>query len=115
MHSICGESKKVDEDVVMSWINRTLPNLVEKYSPDCIYNADETGLFWKMLPESTLDIKGNKCTGGQQQKDRLLILFYCNSDGSDKLEPLEVGKYKNPRCFKGIRHLPVSYTNTANA
>jgi cellulase/cellobiase CelA1 len=60
LHSICGESKKVDEDVVMSWINRTLPNLVEKYSPDCIYNADETGLFWKMLPESTLDIKGNK-------------------------------------------------------
>ncbi len=68
-----------------------------------------------MLPESTLDIKGNKCSGGQQQKDRLTILFCCNSDGSDKLEPLVVGKYKDPRCFKGIRHLPVSYTNTANA
>jgi hypothetical protein len=48
LHSICGESKKVDEDVVMSWVNRTLPNLVENYSPDCIYNADETGLFWKI-------------------------------------------------------------------
>jgi hypothetical protein len=77
----------------MSWINITLPNLADNFSLDCINNADETGLFWKMLPESTLDIKGNKCTGGQQQKDRLLILFYCNSDGSDKLEPLVVSKY----------------------
>ncbi len=62
LESICilFESKKVDEDVVMSWINRTLPNLADNFSPDCIYNADETGLFWKILPESTLDIKGNK-------------------------------------------------------
>ncbi len=54
LHTICGESSKVDQDIVMAWINRVQPNLVNRYSPDCIYNTDETGLFWKMLPESTL-------------------------------------------------------------
>ena len=53
LHTICGESAKVEEEAVMPWINRILRNIVDGYSPDCIYNADETGLFWKMLPEST--------------------------------------------------------------
>ena len=55
-----------------------------------------------MLPETTFDIKDNKFSGGKQQKDRLTILFCCNSDGSEKLEPVVVGKFKNPRCFKGV-------------
>ena len=45
----------------------------------------------------------------------MTILFCCNSDGSDKLEPLVIGKYKNPRCFKCVRNLPVSYTNNQSA
>ncbi len=114
-HVVSGECNQVDDQVVSNWINRDLPILVADYSPDCLYNCDETGLFWKMLPEATLDVKGKKCSGGKQQKDRLTILFCCNSDGSDKIEPLVVGKYAKPRCFKDAKHVPVNYTNTKNA
>ena len=68
-----------------------------------------------MLPEYTLASSGDKCSGGKQAKDRLTILFCAKSDGSDKINPLVIGKFKNPRCFKGINQLPVHYTNTSNA
>ena len=50
-----------------------------------------------------------------QPKDRMTILYCCNSNGTHKLDQLVVGKYKNPRCFKGINQLPVYYENTQNA
>jgi hypothetical protein len=32
-----------------------------------------------------------------------------NMDGSEKLRLLVIGKFKNPRCFKGVKSLPVTY------
>ena len=29
--------------------------------------------------------------------------------GTSKLKPLVLGKLKNPRCFRGIKHIPVHY------
>jgi hypothetical protein len=40
LHTICGESAKVEEEVVMPWINRILPNIVDGFSPDFFYNAN---------------------------------------------------------------------------
>ena len=39
-----GESEKVDDFVVESWISR-LKNIVSEYVADDIFNADETGLI----------------------------------------------------------------------
>jgi hypothetical protein len=33
----------------------------------------------------------------------------------EKRDLLVVGKTKNPRCFKGVRSLPVDYYSNANA
>ena len=44
--AICGESAATDTSVVVSWKNG-LSGLFEGYSPDCIYNVDETGLFYR--------------------------------------------------------------------
>jgi len=35
--------------------------------------------------------------------------------GDEKRKLLAIGKSKNPRCFKGIKNLPVDYTANSNA
>jgi len=38
--------------------------LVEGYAPRDIFNGDETGLFFRMLPTKTLALPGDPCSGG---------------------------------------------------
>jgi hypothetical protein len=37
-------------------------------SSDCVYNADETGLFYRMKPEYTLEKSGSKASGCKKSK-----------------------------------------------
>ena len=64
-----------------------------------IFNADETGLAYKALPDKTFTFKNTPCKGTKIKMDRISVLLCTNVDGSDKLPPLVIGKYKNPRCF----------------
>jgi hypothetical protein len=36
-------------------------------------------------------------------------------DGSEKLKPIVIGKYANPRTFKNKKNLPLIYKNNGNA
>ena len=69
-----GESEKVDDVTVDTWKAR-LSTLIASYAPNDIFNADETGLFFKCLPNKTLNPKGEKCFNGEKSKERLTILF----------------------------------------
>lgn len=40
-----------------------------------------------------------KQSGKKKSKFRITLGFTCNADGSEKLPPLYIGKYKRPRCF----------------
>ncbi|XP_038077398.1 tigger transposable element-derived protein 6-like [Patiria miniata] len=53
--------------------------------------------------------KGEQCHGGKQSKDRVTVLLCANMDGSEKLKPVVIGKFQNPRCFKNVKYLPVMY------
>jgi hypothetical protein len=88
---------------------------MQKYDLSQIYNADETGLFFRCLPAKTLALKGEACSGEKKSKERLSVLLGANADGSDKLPVLVIGKSKNPRCFKNVKQLPVQYTANAKA
>lgn len=82
---------------------------------DQIYNADETGLFWKLLPEKTLVLNHEKTAPGRKaEKARLTFLACTNATGDHKVRPLVLGKAKNPRCFKNFA-LPVDYDYSKNA
>lgn len=86
--------------------------------PEQIYNADETGIYWKMIPNKTLACSSEKSAAGhKQQKERLTILGCTNATGGHKLKPLVIGKSKNPRCFKHVNmdRLPVKWTNQRSA
>ena len=94
-----GESEKVDTVIVENWIYR-LSILTTGYDNKNIFNADETGLFFKCLPSKTLNKKGQKCYNGEKSNDRLTVLFCCSWAG-EKLKPLVIGKSAKPRCFNG--------------
>ena len=69
--SISRESDGVDIAVVQKWKENTLPNLLKDYIPRDAFNADEMGLFFKLLPGKTLTIKGENCHGGKAFKNVL--------------------------------------------
>jgi hypothetical protein len=81
----------------------------QAYAPQDIYNMDETGNCWKMLPNRTLATESS--SGSKKAKDRITLALTTNGDGSHKLDPWLIGRFKNPRCFKNInrRALGVHY------
>ena len=83
MDAICGESGDVSGATVFSWKER-LPEIVRGYDKKNIYNLDETGCFWRVLPERGFVEKGKQCTGG---KLRLTIAFLVNASG-EKEQPI---------------------------
>ena len=64
------------------------------------------GLFWKMKPSRT--ISNNPVFGTKQSKDRVIILLTCNVTGNEKLPPLFIYKYENPRALKNINKKTLS-------
>ncbi|XP_045167549.2 tigger transposable element-derived protein 4-like [Mercenaria mercenaria] len=114
--SVCGEAKSVDTntDAMKQW-EGSLSALLEKYDPECIYNADETGIFYKMLPDKTLEFKNVDCSGGKRSKERLTVLVCANMTGTDKLPLFVIGKSAKPRCFKNKQTLPTKYSSNAKA
>jgi len=92
-----GESADVDNSIVEGWFGR-LKAICEGYSPDNIYNCDETGLFYRALPTRSLVQRNDKCKGGKFSKERLTVLLTASLTGH-KLQPLVIGKSRNPRCF----------------
>lgn len=86
-----------------------LRQILKNYDPKDIFNCDETGLFWKMRPSRT--ISNGQVSGTKQPKNRVTVLLTCNATGSEKLCPLFIHKYQNPRALKNIdkRTLPVDY------
>ncbi|MEW8546499.1 MAG: transposase, partial [Candidatus Thiodiazotropha sp.] len=107
---VCGEEKSVDmhSDQMEEW-KRTLSVILKEYQPDDIYNADETGLFFRLMPDKTLEFKNVDCHGGKQSKERITALVCANMSGTDKVPLFVLGKSANPRCFKNVKSLPTQY------
>jgi hypothetical protein len=70
---------------------------VAQYAPTDQYNCDETGLFWKLVPEHSLASQLH--SGVKKQKCRITIHHACNATGSHKLPMWIIAKYRRPRCF----------------
>lgn len=111
----CGESKSVSDETVEEWKSR-LPSLCEGYSAEDIFNMDETGVFFRALPDKTLAIKGADCHGGKRSKERLTLAL-CFSMVGELYKPLVIGKSKKPRCFRNLTQtsLPVCWRSNKKA
>ena len=65
--AISGEEKSVTPEMTSSWLETYLPTILSRYDLRDIYNADEFGLFYQTLPSKTMELKGEKCTGGMKK------------------------------------------------
>ena len=74
-----------------------------------LFNVDETGIFWKHMPNRTYITKEKSARGHKVSKERLTLLLGENAAGNVKLKPLLVYQAENPKAFKGIckSQLPV--------
>jgi hypothetical protein len=66
-----------------------------------VFNTDETGLFYRALPEKMFAYKEESCSGEKIVKELLTVLL-CVSMSGEKLKPLVIRKSLKPRRFKGI-------------
>lgn len=42
-----------------------------------VFNADESGLFYRLLPDKTLQFKGEKCHGGKKRQGKSNTYDFC--------------------------------------
>ncbi|XP_048248519.1 tigger transposable element-derived protein 6-like [Haliotis rufescens] len=96
MHKVHGESASVSLELVKEG-RESLQEVLLEYNPCDIFNCDETGLLYKIEPNSTLSTV--PVSGKKQAKDRLTVMLTCNATGTEKLKPLVIHKYNTPRCF----------------
>lgn len=114
-----GESASADINAAMSYPTDFSKLIKEKgYLPEQVFNADETGLFWKKMPNRTFLSKEEKTAPGYKAaKDRLTLLLCSNASGDCCIKPLLVYKSLNPRALKNKNkeHLPVFWRSNKRA
>lgn len=116
--SLHGEAGSVDHDKIRKDIDSLRKNLSE-FDEDCIFNVDETGLFFRLLPKKTYlcptenrrEARGTKAL---KAKDRLTLLLCTNATGSVRMPTAMIGTAKNPRYFR-FKACPLPYLSQTNA
>ena len=92
-----GDEGGADEEA----IQREPPVLLQHLSSFCVndvFNADEFGLFYRQLPNTT--IGPSRLRGRKKRKDGLKFLTCCQGDGTERLLSLVVGYSRRPGCFR---------------
>lgn len=112
-----GQAGSVNDEAIADGLER-VRSVCAEYDPECIYNVDETGLFFKVLPKRTYlapgeNRKTTRGVKGMTAKDRVTAHMCTNAAG--RKVPLSlIGTSKEPRCFR-IRKSPVEYFSQKNA
>ena len=97
-----GEAGEVVEYTVSAWMER-LVELTRGYELADIWNMDETGCFFKALPEKGLAEKKSQARGGKKSKAKLIIAFFVNAAGEKAIERLVVWRSKKRVVLKTLR------------
>lgn len=116
MISISGEKLSSQPELVEPF-KAALQNKIKEMDlcQEQIYNADESGLYWKLLPTKTyVTLQQKQAPGRKSEKQRITFLSCANASGKHKLKMLVIGKAKKPRVFKNFV-CPVEYKNSKSA
>ncbi|XP_066428508.1 tigger transposable element-derived protein 1-like [Eleutherodactylus coqui] len=116
---VTGEAASADT-VAAQEFPATLKEIIKEgaFSPQQIFIVDETGLYWKKMPDRTYISKEEKSMPGfKPAKDRLTLLLGGNTAGDMKIKPLLMYHAENPRALKNIAKasLPVVWKSNRKA
>lgn len=117
--AVCGEKLSADVSSVEKFKQEFKKQIEDNgYSSDQIYNCDESGLNYKMLPSKSLASRQEKSAPGHKRsKERLTIMACSNASGKHKIPLMVIGKSARPRALKDIspKALPVYYKSQKSA
>ena len=98
-----GEGAEVDKNnpELLSALEE-LYEIIRQYDVENVYNMDETGLFYRVLPRYTLLMPSedlSSARGEKKAKDRVSLVVCANSTGTHKIPSTMIGKPKKPACI----------------
>ena len=110
-----GEASSADTEAICTFTAEFKKIIDDNdFTPDLVFNMDESGLYWKQLSSRTcISREENLAPGFKASKDQLTLLLGRNASGTLKLKPLLVYHFKTLRAMKGILkpRLPVIWTS----
>ena len=109
-----GEKRSADIKSAEEWTSTILPGLLEEYRPNEVYNADETGLYYRATPDGSLCYCHEKLSGSKKAMERITVPCCSNPTGTEKCKLLVIGKSLRPRCFKNVNVNNLRVTYRAN-
>ena len=117
--SLEGEKLSADTEASATFVT-SFNKFVEEHQLtfNQIFNCDETGLNFRLLPDKTLAASYEHSADGRKlSKERVTINACANASGTIKLPLQVIEKAKHPRCFGGLRMelLPVEYCGQKSA
>jgi hypothetical protein len=102
VHKLSGECANVSD-----W-NMIFVEILKKYAPSDIYNADKSALYYNLLLDKTLAMKDDPCKGGKHSKECMTLLQCANMDGSHKVKShnSKICQFSSlPRCAQHPCHI----------
>ena len=69
-----------------------LPSLLRDYAPEDVYNVDEFGLFYKLMPDKSFVFKNETCHGGNMSKKCVMALACTHFTDTHKLKVVVIGE-----------------------
>ena len=75
-----------DLDVADQWRSNVMPELLQQYVPRDVYNADETCIYFRAVPDGTLSFSTDRLSGRKKAKERVTALVCANMDWSKGLQ-----------------------------
>jgi hypothetical protein len=97
-HTLHGEAGSVPEEAEEEM--KALCTIAGEYNKEDIYNMDESGLFWRMSPSQSLTSTNRP--GIKKDKTWVLIIYYVNASGTDRLPIWVIGKARTTRTLRNI-------------
>ncbi|KAG2216300.1 hypothetical protein INT45_012478 [Circinella minor] len=97
MYHIYGEAGSADIEASQISLS-ALQEKIKQYPLNNIYNMDETALYYRCPPSTT--ISSRPINGFKLNKRRLTIAFTINANSTNFREPLIIGNAEKPAAFK---------------
>jgi hypothetical protein len=100
-----GAAGKVDTEACAAEMAE-LRSVVAKYEPSCVFNMDETGLYYRSLPQRSYigpDEDPRAVRGVGVNKTRITLALCSNGTGSVKVKPFIIGSAARPFASAGAR------------
>jgi hypothetical protein len=109
--SVSGEKLSAISDVAWKFVEEFTKLISdENLTAEQIYNTDETGLFWRCLPQRTLTAGDeDKAFGVKVSEESLTILACTNAAGTHKLKLTVIDKSARLRALKGVNNFSLHY------